>query len=87
MKSVRYVAIVAVGGMANLWGALAMGMVLNFLSLRGLFGSYDDAVFGLILIAIMLFAPNGILSLQLGQMWRRMPLLRRKHKKVAAKEA
>jgi len=66
MKSVRYVAIVAVGGMAHIWGALIMGIVLNFLSLRGVFGSYDDAVFGFILIAIMLFAPNGILSLN----WR-----------------
>jgi len=61
MKSVRYVAIVAIGGMANLWGALTMGVVLNFLSLRGFFGTYDDAVFGTILIVIMLFAPNGLL--------------------------
>jgi len=66
MKSVRYVAIVAVGGMAHLWGAMIMGVILNFLSLRGVFGSYDDAVFGFILIVIMLFAPNGILSLN----WR-----------------
>jgi branched-chain amino acid transport system permease protein len=66
MKSVRYVAIVAVGGMAHLWGAMVMGVILNFLSLRGVFGSYDDAVFGAILIIIMLFAPNGILSLN----WR-----------------
>ena len=63
MKSVRYVAIVAVGGMANIWGALIMGIVLNFLSLRGVFGSYDDAVFGVILIIIMLFAPEGILNI------------------------
>lgn len=62
MKSVRYVAIVAVGGMAHIWGALIMGVVLNFLSLRGVFGSYDDAVFGCILIIIMLFAPQGILK-------------------------
>jgi branched-chain amino acid transport system permease protein len=61
IKSVRYVAIVAVGGMSNLWGVLFMGMLLNFLSLRGYFGTYDDAVFGVILIAIMLFAPRGIL--------------------------
>jgi branched-chain amino acid transport system permease protein len=61
MKSVRYVAIVAIGGMANLWGALFMGVILNFLSLRGYLGSYDDAVFGAILIFIMLFAPNGLL--------------------------
>ncbi|HJX64185.1 MAG TPA: branched-chain amino acid ABC transporter permease [Polyangia bacterium] len=74
MKSVRYVAIVAVGGMANLWGALIMGVLLNFLSLRGSFGSYDDAVFGLILLAIMLFAPDGLLRVQL---LRRLPGLRR----------
>lgn len=60
MKSVRYVAIVAVGGMANLWGALIMGVVLNFLSLRGAFGSFDDAVFGLILIGVMVLAPEGV---------------------------
>ena len=74
MKSVRYVAIVAVGGMANLWGALIMGVLLNFLSLRGSFGSYDDAVFGLILLAIMLFAPDGLLRVEL---LRRLPGLRR----------
>ncbi|MCL5966065.1 MAG: branched-chain amino acid ABC transporter permease [Deltaproteobacteria bacterium] len=61
MKSVRYVAIVAIGGMANLWGALLMSLVLNTLSLRGYFGTLDDAVFGLILIGIMLFAPEGLL--------------------------
>jgi branched-chain amino acid transport system permease protein len=65
MKSVRYVAIVAIGGMANLWGALTMGMVLNFLSLRGYFGSMDDAVFGGILIIIMLFAPQGLIRLEI----------------------
>ena len=62
MKSVRYVSIVAVGGMASLWGTLIMSAVLNFLSLRGYFGSFDDAVFGAILIIIMLFSPEGILQ-------------------------
>ena len=62
MKSVRYVAIVAVGGMGSLWGTLIMGTVLNFLSLRGYFGTLDDAVFGGILILIMLFAPDGIIG-------------------------
>lgn len=70
MKSVRYVALVAVGGMANLWGALIMGVSLTFLSLRGVFGSYDDAVFGTILIVIMLFAPEGILSLRIKNIFR-----------------
>jgi branched-chain amino acid transport system permease protein len=63
MKSVKYVAIVAVGGMGSLWGTLTTSLVLNFLSLRGYFGTFDDAVFGLILIAVMLFAPSGILAL------------------------
>lgn len=65
MKSVRYVAIVAVGGMANLWGALTMGALMNFLSMRGYFGTFDDTVFGAILILIMLFAPEGLLRAEL----------------------
>jgi len=64
MKSVRYVAIVAVGGMANLRGVLVMGLILNFLSLRGYLGSYDDAFFGLILILIIMFYPDGIIRKQ-----------------------
>ena len=64
MKSVKYVAIVAVGGMGSLWGALATSLTLNFLSLRGYFGEFDDAVFGLVLVAAMLFAPNGVLALR-----------------------
>jgi branched-chain amino acid transport system permease protein len=71
MKSIRYVAIVAVGGMANLWGALTMGTALNFLSLRGFFGSFDDAVFGGILIVIMLFAPEGVVPADLFQTVRK----------------
>jgi branched-chain amino acid transport system permease protein len=63
LKSVRYVALVAAGGMGSLWGTLAVSTVLTFLSLRGAFGLYDDAVFGAILVGIMLFAPDGILRL------------------------
>jgi branched-chain amino acid transport system permease protein len=72
MKSVRYVAIVAVGGMASLWGTLIMSAVLNFLSLRGYFGSFDDAVFGGILILIMLFSPEGILQFDMRTMVRKI---------------
>ncbi len=63
MKSVRYLTLVAAGGMANLWGSLFVSIILTFLSLRGVFGSYDHAVFGAILIAIISFAPNGPLHL------------------------
>lgn len=71
MKSVRYVAIVAVGGMANLRGAVVMGTVLGFLSLRGYFGTLDDLVFGGILLAMMLFAPEGIVGPGLWRLLRR----------------
>ncbi len=64
MKSVKYMAIVAVGGMGSLWGTLGMSMTLNFLSLRGYFGIFDDVVFGVILVGIMLFAPDGLLALE-----------------------
>jgi len=77
MKSVRYVALVAVGGMASIWGCLIVGTVLNFLSLRGLFGSYDDAVFGIILIVIMLFAPQGILRLHF---WQKLQMFKKTDK-------
>ncbi len=72
MYSVRYVAIVAVGGMSSLWGGLLMAVVLNFLSLRGTFGQHDDLVFGGILIGMMLFAPDGLLlaGRSLWQRWR-----------------
>ncbi len=40
---------------------MLMGVLLNFLSLRGVFGSFDDAVFGGILIGVMIFAPQGLL--------------------------
>ncbi len=64
MKSVKYMAIVAVGGMGSLWGTLGMSLTLTFLSLRGTFGIFDDVVFGLILVGIMLFAPDGLLALE-----------------------
>ncbi|MFO7975210.1 MAG: branched-chain amino acid ABC transporter permease [Candidatus Hydrogenedentota bacterium] len=72
LKSVRYVALVAAGGMTNLWGAAVVSTVLNFLSLRGWFGSYDNAVFGVILITILVFAPEGPLK-PLAQFIRRFP--------------
>jgi len=72
MKSVRYVSIVAVGGMSNIWGTLMIGAVLIFLSLRGVFGNYDDAVFGAILILVLLFAPDGLLKKQCGIMIRKL---------------
>jgi len=63
MKSVKYVAIVAVGGMANFYGVMFMGIILQFLSLRGYFGSFDDLIFGAILVAMMLFSSEGLFNI------------------------
>jgi len=71
LKSVRYVALAAAGGMANLWGVTVMSLVLNYGSLRGWFGSYDNAVFGAILILIISLAPEGPLK-PLGLWLRRL---------------
>jgi branched-chain amino acid transport system permease protein len=84
MKSVRYVAIVAVGGMGSLWGTLATSLVLNFLSLRGTFGTFDDVVFGGILLAVMLFAPQGVLGLR--PLGAARALLRRRRPAAAQEE-
>jgi branched-chain amino acid transport system permease protein len=71
LKSVRYVALAATGGMASLWGVTVMSTVLNYLSLRGQFGSYDNAVFGALLILIISLAPEGPLK-PLGQWIKRL---------------
>ena len=60
MRSVRSVAMVAVGGMGSIWGALVTAIALSFFSLRGVFGTLDDAVFGAILVAVMVFSPQGL---------------------------
>jgi branched-chain amino acid transport system permease protein len=57
--------------MCSLGGTLAVSAALTFLSLRGAFGLYDDAVFAAILVAIMLFAPNGLFGLFAARAGRR----------------
>jgi hypothetical protein len=52
-----------------------MSIALNYLSLRGWFGSYDNAVFGAILILIIALAPEGPLK-PLGLWLRRLLDLR-----------
>jgi len=71
LKSVRYVALAAAGGMANLWGVAVISTLINFLSLRDWFGSYDNAVFGSMLIIIISIAPEGPLK-PLGQALRKL---------------
>jgi branched-chain amino acid transport system permease protein len=69
-KSVRYVALVAVGGMTRFGSVALASAALSFLSLRGYFGTYDDAIFGLILVVAMLGAPEWLKALRWPR-WRR----------------
>ena len=62
LKSVRYVALAAAGGMDNLWGGLLVSTALNFVSLRGWLGTLDNAVFGVLLILIVSVTPDGPLK-------------------------
>ncbi len=76
LKSLRYVALAAAGGMSNLWGVAIVSLALNYFSLRGWFGSYDNAVFGTLLMLIIALAPSG--PLQPAAAWlRRIGLLPR----------
>jgi len=63
-ESILFLVMVAVGGMMNVWGALVGTIIMTILpeSLRFLH-DYDILVYGLILLVIMMFMPNGIVGL------------------------
>lgn len=67
--SVFILAMVVLGGMGNIWGAALGALVLGILPelLRG-FESYRMLIFGIIMIVMMIFRPQGILG---GQLIRR----------------
>lgn len=62
MFSVFLLIMVAVGGMANIWGALVGTSILTILPeyLR-VFKDYDILIYGGVLLAIMIFLPEGLL--------------------------
>jgi branched-chain amino acid transport system permease protein len=75
MHSVLLVTMVAVGGMHNLWGAITGAVLLSllpeFLSLASEYSQglgveyssdYDTLIYGGILLAIMLFLPEGLMA-------------------------
>lgn len=64
--SVLLVTMVAVGGMENIWGALIGTGVLTLLPeyLR-IFKDYDILIYGVILISIMLFRPEGLYGIKI----------------------
>lgn len=64
--SVLILAMVVLGGMGNIWGAAIGALVLGILPelLRG-FAAYRMLIFGVLMILMMIFRPQGILGSQL----------------------
>jgi branched-chain amino acid transport system permease protein len=62
--SILLVTMVVIGGMSNLWGALIGAVLLGVLreALRG-FKDYESLIYGLILLLIVMFMPDGLFGL------------------------
>ncbi len=63
MVSIMFLMMGVIGGIHNIWGALLGASLLTFLPeyLR-VFNQYDILVYGAILLAILLFMPEGLLE-------------------------
>lgn len=61
MVSVKMVTMVVIGGMASVWGALLGASLLTLLpEILHEFAEYEMIVFGLILMVVMIFMPQGL---------------------------
>ena len=61
--SVKLVVMVVIGGLANIWGAVFGTLVITFLAeFLHPFGNFDVIVYALILILVMIFMPDGLIS-------------------------
>jgi branched-chain amino acid transport system permease protein len=73
--SIKLVMMVVVGGMHNIWGALLGTWLLTFLGNEWLhiFHDFDILVYGAILLAIVMFLPEGLVDLvpRMGRIWKR----------------
>lgn len=73
MWSIRFVLMVMVGGMQNIWGALLGTVLMTFIGNEWLqvFAEFEILVYGVILLVVALFLPQGLVSL-----WDQLPLRR-----------
>lgn len=61
MVSIRIVTMVVIGGMASIWGALLGAGLLTMLpEWLHVFSDYEMVVYGLILMVVMIFLPQGL---------------------------
>ncbi len=73
--SIELVTMVIIGGMGSIWGALSGTIFLTPLPLvLHFFDEYKDVFYGLILVLILIFLPEGLLvAIQSRWRWRRSP--------------
>jgi branched-chain amino acid transport system permease protein len=73
--SIKLVMMVVVGGMHSIWGALLGTWLLTFLGNEWLhvFHDFDILVYGVILLGIVMFLPEGLVDLmpRIGGIWKR----------------
>jgi branched-chain amino acid transport system permease protein len=61
MFSIKLVTMVVLGGMASIWGAVFGAAALTVLpEILAVFHDYDIVIFGLILMVVMIFMPEGL---------------------------
>lgn len=63
--SIKLVIMIALGGMHNIWGALVGAVIIAFLSFEWLhyFEEFEVIVYGVILLLVTIFLPEGLASL------------------------
>ncbi|RLB05552.1 MAG: branched-chain amino acid ABC transporter permease [Deltaproteobacteria bacterium] len=78
MFSIKLVTMVVIGGMASIWGALFGAATITILpEILHVFAEYDVIVFGIILIVVMIFMPQG-LTCGILDAWQKSKRLARK---------
>ncbi len=70
--SIFFLLMIVVGGLGKLWGPV-VGTLIFFLlpELLGPLQSWRVLVYGVLLLVLMLFAPNGVMGMKVWQKWRR----------------
>lgn len=63
--SIKLITMIVIGGMFNIWGAITGALLITFLSNEWLlaFHEYEVLVYGVILLLVIIFLPEGIVGL------------------------
>lgn len=71
LHSIKFVTMVVVGGIASLWGAVGGAVFLAVLpEILSRFEDYEVVIFGIILILVMIYCPEGLISALERRLWR-----------------